>query len=173
MKILPVSAFLVLALTGGAAAGNTPWHGYGGDAQHNATAPAQAQALSHIHWQMPVDLNPPGFLGVHYGEPMITAANTVLVPVKLDAAGTYRMEAHSGATGDKIWDLETGYRFPPYYWIPSIPAHLTEQNRLYFAGPGGTIHFRDQPDSATGDKGLAVFMPATSISALPSRAPIR
>jgi len=155
MKSLPFSALVILMLAGTAAAGNTPWHGYGGDAQHNANAPAQGQAVAHIHWQIPVDLDP-GSLG-HYGEPMITAGNTVLVPVKLDSVGTYRMEAHSGATGNKIWDFTTSYVFPPYYWTPSIPAHLTEQNRLYFAGSGGTIHFRDQPDSATGDAGLLVF----------------
>jgi hypothetical protein len=136
---------------------NVPWHGYGGDAQHNAQAPTTGQPLSKVHWNISVDQSPPGFLGIHYAEPMITAANTVLVPFKVDSTGTYQMEAHSAADGSLLWKDTVSYRFPPYDWIPSIPAHLTEQNRLYFAGPGGTIRFRDTPDSASGDEGTAVF----------------
>src|SRR4051794_34814459 len=127
---------------------NVPWHGYGGDAQHNAQAPVAGQNLAHVHWSIPVDLAPPGFLGIHYGEPMITAGNTVLVPVRVNDQGTYQMEAHAASNGSLIWKDTVSYIFPPYDWIPSIPAHLTEQSRLYFAGPGGTVKFRDNPDSA-------------------------
>src|SRR4051812_5153544 len=82
---------------------NVPWHGYGGDAQHNAQAPVAGQALAHVHWSIPVDLAPPSFLGIHYASPMITATNTVLVPVKAGSKGSYWMEARSGATGALIW----------------------------------------------------------------------
>jgi hypothetical protein len=154
--ILSATAMLV-ASAAPALAQSVPWHGYGGDAQHNAQAPAPGQSLSKVHWSIPVDLSPPGFLGVHYGEPMITAANTVLLPVKVDDAGTYQVEAHAASDGSLIWKKSVSYVFPPYSWIPSIPAHLTEQGRLYFAGPGGTVRFRDAPDSAAGNEGIAVF----------------
>jgi len=36
------------------------WSGYGRDPQHTATAAQAAQNLNAIHWQTPVDLNPPG-----------------------------------------------------------------------------------------------------------------
>ena len=39
---------------------NAPWSGYGHDPQHTATSAQPAQALNSIHWQTPVDLNPPG-----------------------------------------------------------------------------------------------------------------
>lgn len=157
MKYLILASIVALLQPGGTLAGNTPWHGYAGDAQHNANAPAQGQAVGRIHWQMSVDLAPPDFLGIHYASPMITAANTILLPVKLDSIGTYRLEAHDGATGEKIWDDTISYRFPPYDWIPSVPAHLTEQNRIYYAGPGGSVRFRDTPDSAAGNSGFVVF----------------
>jgi hypothetical protein len=147
----------VLVLGTPALGQNVPWHGYGGDAQHSAQAPATGQSLLNVHWSIPVDLAPPGFLGIHYAEPMITAANTVLVPIKVNSQGTYQMEAHSAADGSLIWKDTVSYRFPPYDWIPSIPAHLTEQSRLYFAGSGGTLRFRDAPDSASGDEGYVVF----------------
>src|SRR5437764_306748 len=107
---------------------NVPWHGYGGDAQHNAQAPAPGQPISRVHWSTPVDLAPPSFLNIHYASPMITAGNTVLVPVKVHSNGTYRMEARAGATGQLVWSTTVQYRFPPYSWVPSLPAHLTEQN---------------------------------------------
>jgi hypothetical protein len=156
MRRLVVAA-IVFSFAVPARAQNVPWHGYGGDAQHNAQAPAAGQPLVRVHWSIPVDVAPPSFLGIHYASPMITATNTVLVPVKLDANGTYRMEARAGATGQLLWSKTVHYRFPPYKWVPSIPAHLTEQNRLYFAGPGGTLRFRNAPDTPGGTNGLAVF----------------
>src|SRR6185312_1148358 len=36
-------------------------------------------------------------------------------------------------------------------------AHLTAQNRLYYAGAGGTVYFRDTPDMKTGDSGQLAF----------------
>ncbi|HEX3942659.1 MAG TPA: hypothetical protein VHW69_01090 [Rhizomicrobium sp.] len=157
MKAILLVSAAVLALGVPALGQNVPWHGYGGDAQHSAQAPATGQSLSVVHWSIPVDLAPPGFLGIHYAEPMITAANTVLVPIKVNSQGTYQMEAHSAADGSVIWKDTVSYRFPPYDWIPSIPAHLTEQSRLYFAGSGGTVRFHDAPDSASGDEGTVVF----------------
>lgn len=157
MKPVLLSTIALIAFSGAASAQNVPWHGYGGDAQHNAQAPVAGQKLAKVHWSIPVDLAPPDFLGVHYAEPMITAANTVLLPVSVNSVGTYQMEAHAAADGALIWKETVSYRFPPYDWIPSVPAHLSEQNRLFFAGPGGTLRFRDTPDSISGNEGTLVF----------------
>lgn len=150
------SGFALVLLAGPVEAAPA-WRGYGGDAQHNANAPAVSQGMAHLHWSLPVDLHPPGFLGIHYGSPMITAANTVLVPVKTTSFGNFRIEAHGGASGALLWQKDSQYVLPPHDWIPSFPAHLTAQNRLYLAGPGGTVDFRDDPDSASGAEGRAIF----------------
>lgn len=136
------------------------WRGYAGDAQHSARAPATTQALSRIRWTMPVDLKPQlsgDTILIHYASPMITAANTVLVPVKTGPTDGFRIEARAGADGALIWRAKSAYVLPPHDWTPSFPAHLTAQNRLYFAGPGGTVRFRDDPDAATGAKGQLAF----------------
>jgi len=55
------------------------WNGFAHDAQHSAQSPAASQTLNHVLWSAPVDLDPQAsgrFLAVHYGSPLITAANT-------------------------------------------------------------------------------------------------
>src|SRR5262249_35619404 len=53
---------------------------FGGNAQHTSVYQPAAQTLNSIRWTTTTDLNP-GDLA-HYGAPVVTAANTVLVPVK-------------------------------------------------------------------------------------------
>jgi len=113
-----------------------------------------------IRWQTPVDLQPQdsgGELLIHYGSPVVTAANTVIVPVKVTRGGVYRVEAHSGADGTLQWKLLSDYVLPPHNWTPSYNPVLTPTNRLYFPGAGGTLLFRDQPDSPTGPTGRVAF----------------
>src|SRR6266576_998722 len=54
---------------------------FGGNAQHTAVYQPAAQDLNHIRWSTSIDLNNTGAYA-HYGAPLITAANTVIVPVK-------------------------------------------------------------------------------------------
>src|SRR5919201_6857409 len=87
--------FAALALIGLTAAAGiarsqpVAWGNYAGDPQHTALAPAASQALGGIRWQTPVDLNPQytggGSLLAHYGSPVITGGDTVIVPVKTRA----------------------------------------------------------------------------------------
>ena len=142
------------------------WRGHAANPQHTARAPAQGQSLANIHWSMPVDLAPPfearrrsaqGELLIHYASPMITGKNTVLVPVKTTSQGNFELDAVNGSTGSKIWTLKTDYVLPPFDWVPPVPAHLTAQNRLYIAGDGGTVYFRDRPDSTHGGHGQLAF----------------
>jgi hypothetical protein len=167
MKAFASCAAAFLCLVAPAQGKNAPaWQGFAADAQHAAPAPAPGQALTKIHWKLTVDYAPPeaprhepggGQSLAHYASPMITAKNTVLVPVKTTAKGKFEIEAVAGSSGNKIWTMETDYLLPPYGWVPPLPALLTGQNRLYVAGAGGTVWFRDTPDSATGKSGQLAF----------------
>src|SRR5215471_8551862 len=71
---------------GGAA--TVEWAGFAGNAQHTAVASEPPQPLKRIRWRAKVDLAPVlihKVLYIHYGSPMITAANTVLVPTRISA----------------------------------------------------------------------------------------
>jgi hypothetical protein len=127
-----------------------PWSGYAHEPQHSAIAPVASQPLKRILWQTSVDLNPQysgGELLIHYGSPLVTRSNTVIVPVKTGASGGFEVEALAGATGMTQWVQATDYILPAYGWIPSFSPTLTPKNRLYFAGGGGTVYYCDTPDT--------------------------
>ena len=130
------------------------WGGYAGDAQHQAISRIASQPLDAILWQTPVDLAPQatdGELLIHYGSPLVTDANTVIVPVKTGSATGFRVEAHRGIDGVVLWSQTTDYALPvpSAAWIPAYGPVLNGANRLYFPGAGGTVYYRDNPDSAT------------------------
>jgi hypothetical protein len=107
-----------------------------------------SQPLEAIHWSSPVDLAPPsGEILIHYGSPLVTPANTVIVPVKTGSAGGYTVRAINGQSGALIWSASTDYVLPLHNWIPNYAPALTPANRLYFAGAGGTVYYRDNVDS--------------------------
>ncbi|HEY2013724.1 MAG TPA: hypothetical protein VGH38_09505, partial [Bryobacteraceae bacterium] len=147
------------------------WSGYARDAQHSALSINRSQPLTRIHWQTPVDLSPQ-FNGdellIHYGSPLVTAGNTVIVPVKTGATNGFRVEARSATDGTLLWSLTTGYVLPPHDWIPVFGPALTPASRLYYPGSGGTVYFRDQPDLATGTGGQIAFYGLTNYRANPS-----
>src|SRR5271170_909086 len=128
-----------------------PWSDYAHDPQHTALSPVASQPLASIHWHTPVDLSVPtnntGELLIHYGSPLITRSNTVLVPVKTTTSGGFRVEAHVGANGALTWMQSTDYVLPPHNWTPSFSPTLTPKNRVYFPGGGGTVYYCDSPDS--------------------------
>ncbi len=168
MKAIASCAAAFLCIAAPVLAKDAPvWRGLAANAQHTAKAPTAGQSLANIHWTMSIDHAPPvaphrratgiGELLIHYAAPMITAQNTVLVPVKTTSQGNFEIDAVAGATGKKFWKMTTDYILPPYDWVPPLPAHLTGQNRLYVAGPGGTVYFRDSPDSKTGKTGQFAF----------------
>lgn len=127
-----------------------PWSSYAHDAQHDAIVSVASQPLNHIRWHTPVDLDPQyssGTLYAHYGSPMITRANNVLVPVKTGESGGFEVEALTGATGATNWIQTTDYILPPHFWVPVFSPTLTPGNRLYFPGGGGTVYYCDTPDT--------------------------
>ena len=82
------------------------WWGFGRDAQHAALGSVATQALNRISWSTPVDLAPQygagGVLLIHYGSPVVTSHNTVIVPVKTGSTGGFRFEARSGGCLDLV-----------------------------------------------------------------------
>ncbi len=128
-----------------------PWSGYAHDPQHGTISAVASQPLSRIVWQTTVDLSVPtnniAELFIHYGSPLITRSNTVIVPVKTGASGGFEIQALAGATGAVNWMQTTDYILPPHNWIPSYSPTLTPKNRLYFAGGGGTVYYCDTPDT--------------------------
>jgi autotransporter-associated beta strand protein len=134
------------------------WDGYAGNAQHTALSTVASQPVDAIRWQTPVDLDPQlsagGELLIHYGSPVITAQNTVIVPVKTGASGGFELQAFNGANGSPLWTQSTDYTLPPmgqgatYTWTPSYSPTLANGNTLYYAGDGGTVYERGSLNSS-------------------------
>jgi hypothetical protein len=139
------------------------WLTHAHDPQHTGLSGTASVPLDAIRWTTPVDLNPQygggGDLFAHYGSPLITPADTVIVPVKTGATNGFRVEGHAAADGTLQWILPTDYALPPHNWVPSFGPTLTPSGRLYFPGAGGTVYFTDTPDSfgTTVDGQLAFY----------------
>ena len=122
---------------------------FAGNAQHTSIYVAPAQNLNTIKWTTNIDFNNTAL--AHYGSPLVTAANTVLVPVKTASNG-FRVDAFDGATGAPKYVTNTDYILPAHNWIPTYnPCIATGSfgTRMYYAGAGGTIWHIDNPDSNT------------------------
>jgi hypothetical protein len=137
------------------------WLSYGGDAQHSAIAGIKTQDLARIIWKTPVDTAPQyssqGYLLVHYGSPVITSRNTVVIPVKRAASNLFRVEARIGGNGVLAWSMESDYAMPEHNWTPPYNVTLTKANRVVMAGAGGKVFYRDDADSATSVTNSFVF----------------
>ena len=130
------------------------WSGFGANAQHSGLSAVASQPLARIVWQAAVDVAPQytaaGDLLAHYGSPVFTPSNTVILPVKRSVQELYRIEARTGATGAIVWSFETDYVMPPHRWTPSVNPVLTPNQRVYFPGAGGKVFYRDNADSPSG-----------------------
>lgn len=136
------------------------WPGYGRNAQHTALTGYSAQPLNRIKWSMPVDLAPQysgNLLLIHYGTPMVTHANTVVVPVKTGASGGFRVEARRSTDGSQLWSVNTDYLLPPHNWTPSMGCTLTVGNEVVIPAAGGTILRRTDADLAAGTTTRIVY----------------
>jgi hypothetical protein len=121
---------------------------FAGNPQHTAVYAAPAQDLNAIRWSTAIDLNTSGAFA-HFGGPLITAGNTIVVPVKTAANG-FLINVFDAADGSAKYSLATDYVLPSHNWIPVYqPALATSSSgtRLYYAGAGGTVYSIDAPDS--------------------------
>ena len=138
---------LALVLAAGAAAAG--WNTLGGNAQHTGISATPAQPMGAIRWSTPVDLSSPTDpILVHYGSPVITPANTVIIPVKTGVDDGFRLDARKGSDGTLVWTAATDYLLPPHTWVPSYAPTLAAGGRVWYAGAGGTVYFRDNLDAA-------------------------
>src|SRR5207248_2533682 len=106
---------------------------------------AAAQNLNAIHWSTSIDQNNTGTL-THYGAPLVSAANTVFVPVKTAGEG-FRVNVFNGTTGALRYTVPTDYILPSHDWTPVLVSSAAGC-RLYYAGPGGTIYYVVNPDTS-------------------------
>jgi hypothetical protein len=122
---------------------------FGGNAQHTSNYSAPAQNLNAIKWSTSIDFN--NVTPAHYGSPLITANNTVLVPVKTATNG-FRVDAFNGAGGSPKYVVSSDYILPNHVWVPSYNPCIVagpSGTRMYYAGAGGTIWHIDNVDSNT------------------------
>src|SRR5262245_8153632 len=160
----PISALLVIAALGivpvSQRAEAQSWNNHSRDSQHTALSSVASQPFNAVRWQTPVDLNPQysgDDLLIHYGSPLATLGNTIIVPVKTGASGGFQVEGRNGSNGSLIWTQTTDYILPPHNWIPSYSPTLTPSGRLYFAGAGGTVYYRENLDASSGVTGRLAF----------------
>jgi hypothetical protein len=148
------------------------WWGFARDARHTAVSEIASQDLGRIAWSAPVDEAPQytedGALLTHYGSPLVTARNTLILPVKTGAAGGFRIEARSGGNGGLLWSAATDYLLPPHNWIPSYNLQLTTAGRLYAPGAGGKLLVRGSAESTTASFQASLFYGAAAYNADPA-----
>ena len=104
---------------------------FAGNAQHTGIYGASAQTLNRVIWSTKIDLNNNGGYA-HYGAPLITASNAVLVPVR--TTNGFRVNAFEGKTGRLKYSLATDYIpqpglawHPPYQ--PAIAVSYCPQRK--------------------------------------------
>jgi hypothetical protein len=173
MRKLVLAVAVLLPSAGSVARGQVPvWAGFAGDAQHTADSSVASDSLSTIRWETPVDTTIEGSSGpidIHYGSPVITAANTVIVPVKTSSSGNFEVEGITGSSGAIEWTYGSNYVLPPYGWTPSFSPALTPSNTLYYPGAGGTVFSVADPDSSSpGTPSQIAFFGNSNYQANPS-----
>ncbi|MBL8524946.1 MAG: hypothetical protein JNN20_14745 [Betaproteobacteria bacterium] len=147
------------------------WPGFGRDTQHTGLSSVAAQSLDRIRWSTPVDLAPQysgTLLFAHYGPPVITPRNTVLLPVKTGPSGGFRFEARSGANGSLLWTQSSDYILPAHNWVPSYNLAVTDGSRVYAPGAGGKLIYRDNADSLGSASQNVVFYGAAAYASAPA-----
>jgi hypothetical protein len=77
------------------------------------------------------------------------------VPVKT-GPNSFRVEAHSGATGTLLWSHNTGYHAPNASFVPGLGSTIIA-NVLLVPDIAGAVQVRSNPDSATGAVSHLVF----------------
>lgn len=144
------------------------WLNFGRDPQHSAQAGSvAAQPISRLAWRADIDLQPvrrdDSLDTGHYGSPVISGRNTVVLPVKVTSAGTFRVEARSGSDGALKWQADTDYSLP--HVRAAFNVALTTGGRVYFPGAGGKLFYRDNIEGTPGAVQRLVFYGDTQYDA--------
>ncbi|HYB98865.1 MAG TPA: hypothetical protein VEC57_06975 [Candidatus Limnocylindrales bacterium] len=130
------------------------WGTAGRNSQHTAIGDVATRPLTRILWKLRVDRRPQytrrGSLLAHYGSPLITQANTVVVPVKLGVDGKFRVVAVDGTDGRRRWSRRSDYVIPPHRWLPTFSPVLSSTDKLWIPAAGGTVLTRTLVDEHGG-----------------------
>jgi hypothetical protein len=146
LLLLPLFTFSLLPLS-------AQWSTVGQNAQHTGISTVASQTLGTIKWSTLVAQDSsergPGDILIHFGAPIITAANSVFVPVRGDQpAHNYSIEMHRGSDGALLRTLTTGWVPPPNaFWTPSYAPGLSTRNRFYYPDAAGIMNYVDSPDN--------------------------
>lgn len=146
-----------------------PWSTHAHDAQHTGISGFAGQSLHRIRWTTKVDLHPVlqfGELLIHYGSPLVTENNTVIVPVKT-GDNSFKVEALKGTDGSVLWTQHTDYQVPGAGFTPSFGPVLSK-HRLIMPAAGGTVLVRRNPDQATGATTRLAFFGLNNFRADPN-----
>jgi len=136
---------------------------FAGNAQHTAIYQPAARNLNRILWSTSIDLNNTGAYA-HYGAPLISVSNTVVVPVKTAANG-FQINVFNGSDGAAKYSLTTDYILPSYTWIPVYqPVLATIATRpaavLSRSGRNGVLHRQSRFEQPRRPDSTGVLRPA-------------
>lgn len=136
------------------------WPTHGHDNQHSGVSSVASQPLKRIHWHTRVDLQPQinfGDLFTHYGSPLVTTRNTVVVPVKTGAFDGFRVEGRDAVTGALKWHMNTDYSVDFADVIPSFGPVLSNDNVIVPAAGGTVLIRKDDDDPQAGVVRVAFY----------------
>ena len=141
---LAICSFLPLSVPGQSSS-------FAGNAQHTGNYPVAAQRLSTARWSNQVDLVSNGS-SAHYGQSLVTASNTVIVPIRVNSS-SFKISAFDGLTGRLKYTLTNDF-VPIAYggWVATYQPVLASPGgtlTLCYPGPGGTVYYVANPDSDT------------------------
>ena len=149
-------------------ASGAQWPSASFDAQHTNVSPVAAQCMNKEDFSILLDLTS-STLEQHFGSPLVTSNNTVIVAIRTRSSG-YHLLRGVNSTGNTVWEVETGYVLPPIAsWTPLYQPVLvgppgSQLQRVYFAGPGGVLMWRNNLDEAIAlDSGLIAYSPELSL----------
>jgi len=151
---------LLLPATAGAQLSQPFWSSYGRDAQHSAQSTVAGQPLTRIRWQTAIDLHPQyvdNDLLIHYGSPLLTQADTIIVPTKVGVTDRFRLDGRRTSDGKLRWRQQTNYRPPPHDWMPSFSPVLSATGKLWVPAGGGTVLYRTRIDVRGGRTNRVAF----------------
>ena len=146
----------------------TGWLSASHDPQHTGISSVASQPLHRIRWSTPVDLQPPlGNILIHYGSPLVTAENTVILPVKT-GDDSFRIEARDGEDGSLLWKMATDYSLPPNPGFQLSLGPVISKNRVIVPAGGGSVIVRNKPDEKKGARKRLVFYGIDNYNAFPT-----
>ncbi len=135
------------------------WNNFGGNAQHTDVSQGAAQPVNQLLWEVPLDMDPWG--AVHYGDPVFTANDVVVVPIKVNwdannqGATNFFEVGINDVTGAVLWSTA------PMGSISSITNNANDTMTITSTIVPGTV--------LTNGESVTVYVPQGDTAANPGR----